>query len=445
MTLASALKDRVKELSGRADVRVTYSRLGRPIKKAWLLEYARDEHGLPPAIVDFYAALDGLQFAWRGNGLTCDPRDAGRGFFCLRKLDDLMWFDKSGFEVMRLESDWGDQGLLLVREGGALRVVYAAQAVRDDLRGVIELGSFEAMIEAAIARAFLPPPLIDSPAALAVIAALAAPAPKRKIAAGARVFAAKVKTEGFGVDRRGAVTELVKGANGKPYALIDWDHGDRSFTRATHLVGLGEDLYERARERPLGELTPEEAEGLLDQFGHDTSVALYRDADEDRPVRLSCEATLWLAAVSRATPLPAYLDWVRARLDAIDGLPDQAQLDAELADGVYVDARVDIPLTGRFGGDHLGLFATSRDTRRRAQVLVESAALRWIRDPEGVARADILAILERGAWEPSDEETLVAAVRGAAEVGRLAPVPEYDSATAKAAALGLKGAPVYYT
>ena len=443
MTLASTLKDSIKKLCARADVHVTHKKIGRALKKKWLLEYARDEQGLPPEIVDFYAELDGVNFTWRGNGIEGGTRDLARGQFELQKLDDLMWYEREGFELMRLDGQWDNLGLLLVREAGDIRVVYAPKVIRDELSGVTELGSFTEMIEGAIARAFLPCALIGSPVLDTVRAALARPPTKRKVGVGSRVFGAKVTTDSFGLDRRGRVAELVKGNNGTRYALVDWDHGDRSYTRVNLLAVLAEDAYERARADGLLELAPEERAGLLDQFSNNSAGALYRDADPDQPVRLSCDSTLWMTGASVSTPLPEYIRWVETQLDELA----QPGSEAEKVEDRYHDGVLDMPLTGIFSGSYLHLFTTGFDPQRRVRALVEAAALRWLRDPEAVEREQLLELLARVPWEAredDDDPTLASSLRAGETLDGLAAVPRFDDSFEKARALGLEDWPVYY-
>jgi hypothetical protein len=341
---------------------------------------------------------------------------------------------------MRLESDYCSQGLLLVRRGDDLRAVYSPSLLTgDDLSGAVDLGTFSEMITAAMDRAFMPPALLGTPIVDGVRDALARPPAKRKVVAGARVFGAKVKTESFGLDRRGTVRELVKATNGKTYALVDWDLGDRSYTRSNLLAVVADDTYERVRSRSFDEAAPAELGGLLDQFSNNCGVALYRGADPDAAVRITCEATLWLASASAMTPLRDYIAWAEGRIAALRSEhPD--------GDGGITSMSADMPLTGRFNGSYVHLFTSGFDPLRRARVLAECAALRWTRAPEGVARSVILALLEQLPWErDEDEETLVSAIRADAPVADLAAVPESDDDSQRAAAIGLAGAPIYYT
>jgi len=442
MTLAIDVRNCIKAISKRKDVRVEHRKLGRECKKQWRLEYARDEHKLPDEIVDFYAEFNGFEFAWQSNGLLADPRSRARGVARMLNLDDLMWSKRDGFELMCLDNRWcGDRGLFLVRRDGEIRAGFATNDV-NSLDKVRWLGSFTQLLTNMCERGFLPYEIEDEGLLNAVREKLLQPPPKSrpKFVAGTRVFAAKVKTEGFSLSRRGTIREVVVGTNGKKYAKIDWDYGDQSFTRADLLALVAEDAYEQIRTQDLRSVDSKVLRQLLDQFDYNVGSSLYIDGDPKKSVGFTCESFYWFADVSRATPLEGYLEWVGKQLDAIAGLPDQNKVDAEKAEGIYADARVSIPLTGRFGGDSFSMFHDTVDVRRFARALVESAALRWLRTPKEDVYAKVVALLDRVGID-ADNNPLSRFFRGIDRNNppNLLAVSHWNDFETRAQALGLDG------
>jgi len=448
MTLATDVRNRIKAISTRKDVRVETRRLGRGLKKQWLLDYARDEHKLPDEIIDFYAEFDGFEFAWQSNGLIDDPRGRARGVVRMSKLDDLMWREREGFELMPLDNVYnGDRGVFLVRQGGEIRAGFATQGVKN-LENVRWFDSFTHLLTDMCDRGFLPYELGDIDVVDAVREKLSQPPPKvrSKLVAGTRVFGAKIKTSDFGLPRRGTVRELVKGSNGKTYADIDWDWGDRSFTRQNLLATVAPDAYEQIRTQDLREVDPEVLRQLLDQFGYNVASAMYVDRDPDKPVRFSCQSIYWLADVSRATPLAGYREWVGQQVTAIEGQPDPNRAGNVEAQSPYVGADSTIPMTGRFGGSEFSMFHSDVDLHRLARSMVESVVLRWLRTPKEDAYAKVVALVKRMKFERKDNP-ISSFIRKVdpKKPPSLCPVPLWADSETKAKSLGLVGGPVYYT
>lgn len=432
-TLATQVRDRIKAISRRKDVRVEYRKLGRALKKQWLLDYAIDEHKLPREVVDFYAEFDGFEFAWRSNGLLDDPRDRARGVIRMKKLDDLMWRERKGYEEMQLDNFYSGIGLMLIREHGIIRAGYLSREAKS-IADIHWFESFSDMLQSVCRRGFLPFEL-DDPLVAAVQDRLATPCKlKHKLIVGARVYGEKVKTEGFGLDRRGTIAEIVTGTNGQPYARVEWDLGDVSWTRVRLLAGIAEDSYERVRTRDVREVPPDVIDPLLDQFSHNVGSCLYMDADPEKSVQCTCESTYWLSDLSRSTPLAGYAGWVQMQLDKLPDLSETSR------------SHVKAPLTGAFGGSEFSQFREGRDLRRFAQALVESVAVRWTRAPQTLAHKQVVALFDRLGFT-GDTESMPHFIRTVdpERPPRLAAVPRFDRYWEKAKSLGLDGAPVYYT
>ncbi len=445
MTLATEVRNRIKAISTRKDVRVEYRKLGRAIKKQWLLEYARDTYRLPPEIIEFYAEFDGFDFAWRSNGLVDDPRDRARGLLRLQKLNDVRWSEAEGYEVMRLDDGYGHGGLMLIRRDGEIRAGYAPKTIKslDDVRW---FASFREMFEVLCYRGFVPLGIEDDALIEAVHKALAGPKPKKvKLEVGTRVYGEKIKTEGFDLSRRGTIAAIVDGNNGRKYARINWDKGDTSYTRVNFLQAIAEDAYERVRQQDLREVSPEVLGPLLDGFGHNVSSCLYIDGEPDKTVRFSCESMYWLVDLSRSTPLEGYLQWVSRKLDGWKKLPSQERVDYEEAEGIYdMSANIDTPITGGFGGSSLGMFRSGLDIRRLARAMIESVALRWLRAPQELDYAQVIQLFDRIGWE-REKDNFASYIRtiDPKSPPELRPLPKFEDENKRAQSLGLD-APVYY-
>ncbi|MFO7563640.1 MAG: hypothetical protein R6X02_13415 [Enhygromyxa sp.] len=445
--MTDGIKNLKKALSKRPDVYADFERIGRPIKDASRIEEAVNETGVPAALAELYAGCNGLHVAWCFVGYDADegdPRGLLGGKARLLELDKLCWQELGEHRVMRLDNEWNNHGLLVLRSPGRDdRVIYAKHELRgeDDFGAVIELGSPQEFFPRWVELGF-PLPMIWSTPLLEQQAARLAKAPtKRKVELGARVWPHKAKSHDTSHTMRGQVRAIEAGSNGKRYAEVEWDDATVSWIRVNLLAALGRDRYELAASEPI---PADGLSSLLAWLSSNEGVQCFVVSEADAHEHRVAKESYWLARALAGTPLEQLIDATAAWVEARE-IPSPADYEREKAEGIYVPGPEEAveASTMRFAD-----FAPAESVslRRAARALTDAVVIRWLRERDEAAPAALIALDERVGSPYRDEDETRRLGEHLATPGKRRVVARLDddSELSSGQALGLSG-PVRYT